>query len=124
LKRVLALRPCTYNRIFTESETPIPQEVKDENHIGFIAQEVQETNPHCIHEVDENNEKRLTLQYQDYIIHLCGGMQEQQKQIEQQRQKIEEQSATINTLTANLAQLAEHVATLTTAFNEMKKNSL
>jgi hypothetical protein len=124
LKRVLALRPCTYNRLFAESDTPIPQEVKDENHIGFIAQEVQESNPHCIHEVDEKNEKRLTLQYQDYIIHLVGGMQEQQKQIDQQRQKMEEQSTTINSLSASLSLLAEHVKTLTNAFNELKKSSL
>jgi hypothetical protein len=107
LKRVLALRPCTYNRLFAKSETPIPQEVIEMNHIGFIAQEVQETNPHCIHEVDENNEKRLTLQYQDYIIHLCGGMQEQQKQIEQQQNTIQAMAKHITTLTDTINKLLE-----------------
>jgi hypothetical protein len=49
LERVLALKPKHYRRKFNEkSATPIPEVEKQKRHIGFIAQEVKETNPHCI----------------------------------------------------------------------------
>lgn len=49
LERVMALRPKHYRRKFNEnSATPIPEAEKQKRHVGFIAQEVQKSNPHCI----------------------------------------------------------------------------
>jgi hypothetical protein len=83
LKRVLALRPCTYRRNFCEKQASVPIEEKEKQHIGFIAQEVKNSNPHCVSEVEDQevNEKRMGINYNDYIIHLVGAVQEQQKMI-------------------------------------------
>jgi hypothetical protein len=49
LERVMALKPKHYRRKFNEnSATPVPDAEKQKRHVGFIAQEVQKTNPHCI----------------------------------------------------------------------------
>ncbi len=105
LKRILALRPCSYKRNFLEKQATVPQELKEKQCIGFIAQEVQNSNPHCVSEVDDQelNEKRLGVNYQDYIVHLCGAVQEQQKQIASQQ-------ITINAM-------ADHIKTLTDTLN-------
>jgi hypothetical protein len=110
LERVLAVKPCTYNMIYDETQCPVSDKLKNQPCLGFIAQEIAESNPHCIHEVVDKGEIRFGLQYNDYVVHLCGSVQELHKTIEQQQK-------TIN-------QLIEHVSTLTNAFNELKKNSL
>jgi septal ring factor EnvC (AmiA/AmiB activator) len=77
---------------------------------------------------DGTKVERLGLAYQDFIIHLIGSVQEQQKQIDTQQAqiqaqqvKIEEQSQAINTLTESVKSLTEHLATLTAAFNKIVK---
>ena len=90
LQRVLSLKPKHYRRRFKEdSETPVPEKEKEKRHVGFIAQEVQESNPHCVStwckeeaKCEEDDGVRLGMCYNDYVVHLVGGMQEQQKQIE------------------------------------------
>jgi len=106
LERVMALKPKHYRRKFNEnSANPIPEAEKQKRHVGFIAQEVQQSNPHCIsswcnNEVKEDEEteddgSRLGMMYNDITVHLVGAVQEQQKQIETliQRNQILEQHA-------------------------------
>ena len=103
LQRVLALKPKHYRRKYPEDNaTPVPQKDKEKRHVGFIAQEVQESNPHCVStwcneeaKCEEDDGVRLGMCYNDYVVHLVGGMQEQQKQIEllTERNKILEQHA-------------------------------
>lgn len=102
LKRVMALRPKHYKRLYRDGATPVPDTIKEIRHIGFLAQEVMETNPHCVstwsnEEVkgDEDDGERLGICYNDYIVHLVGAVQEQQKQIETltQRSQIMEEHA-------------------------------
>ena len=130
LQRVLKCKPKYYKRILKEpkGENPIPlrQQDIDRVDIGLLAQEVLEYNPHCVSTWEDDTEdgkkvERLGLAYQDFIIHLIGSVQEQQKQIEAQQAKIEEQSQAINTLTESMKMLTEHLATLTTAFNKIVK---
>lgn len=120
LQRVLKCKPKHYKRILREpkGENPIPlkQEDIDRVHIGLLAQEVLEYNPHCVSTWEDDDDKggkveRLGLAYQDFIIHLIGSVQEQQKQIQAQQAKNEEQSQAINTLTETMNSLTEHLAT-------------
>lgn len=104
LKRILQARPVHYRRKHYDSDdkTPAPEEMKQKRCIGFVAQEVQESNPHCVSEwenkdvekTEEDNGMRLGICYNDYVIHLVGAVQEQQKQInllvEHSRQKEDE----------------------------------
>jgi hypothetical protein len=89
LKRVLALKPKHYRRKFYNEKTPVPDEIKQRRCIGFLAQEVQQSNPHCVSgwenkevKCDTDDGKRLGMSYNDYVVHLVGAVQEQQKQIE------------------------------------------
>ena len=127
LQRVLKCKPKYYKRTIPEptGEFPIPpkQEDLDRIHIGLLAQEVQEFNPHCVSawkDGDDEHEK-LGIQYNDFVIHLIGAVQEQQAQLQAQQAKIEEQSQAINTLTESMKFLTEHLGKLTTAFNEVVK---
>jgi hypothetical protein len=96
LQRVLALKPKHYRRKYSEdSATPVPQKCKEKRHVGFIAQEVQESNPHCVStwckeeaKCEEDDGVRLGMSYNDYVVHLVGAVQEQQKQIEEQQKHI------------------------------------
>jgi hypothetical protein len=103
LQRVLALKPKHYRRKYSEdSPTPVPQAEKEKRHVGFIAQEVQQSNPHCVStwckeeaKCEEDDGTRLGMSYNDYVVHLVGAVQEQQKQIEllSQRNQILENHA-------------------------------
>lgn len=91
---------------------------KQERNIGLLAQQQQEINEYCVKEMhgkivdkqtkyktiidDEGKElkveyeeekivedKKLMINYNDYVIHLIGGMQEQQKQINTLHEKIQ-----------------------------------
>jgi len=114
LQRILKCKPKYYKRIIEEptGEFAIPnkQEDIDRVHIGLLAQEVQTFNPHCVstwHDKDESKEnERLGIQYNDFVIHLIGAVQEQQKQIQKQQQ-------TIDTLLSHLAKLTEQVNQIT-----------
>lgn len=97
LKRVLALKPKHYRRKYYETGTPVPEETKHQRIIGFCAQEVKESNPHCVSEwendqvkCEEDDGKRMGICYNDYVVHLVGAVQEQQKIIEAQRQEFAE----------------------------------
>jgi hypothetical protein len=113
LQRVLALKPYHYRRKFYDSATPVEEEIKQKRQIGFLAQDVKESNPHCVNtwcnkeaikkrdeakveidveeeevkveiniEEEEDDGERFSLNYNDYVIHLVGAVQEQQRMIE------------------------------------------
>ena len=97
LERIMALKPMTYKKVYRpdKSTTPIPQEVIDTDHIGFLAQDVIESNPHCVSEwTDENSKedgddgKRLGIAYGDINIHMVGAIQELKKQLDEQEKEI------------------------------------
>jgi hypothetical protein len=98
LERIMALKPKTYKKIYPEnSETPVSQEVRDADHIGFLAQDVQETNPHCVLEhmddscvCDGDDGKRLGIAYGDINIHMVGAIQEIVKQSTSQATLVQE----------------------------------
>lgn len=114
LQRILKCKPKYYKRIMEEptGKNPIPhkQEDIDRVHIGLLAQEVQEFNPHCVStwfDKDESKEnEKLGIQYNDFVVHLIGAVQEQQKQIQNQQQ-------TIDTLLSHLAKLTDQVNQIT-----------
>ncbi len=126
LKRVLALKPKHYRRKFYDEKTPVPDEVKQQRCIGFLAQEVQQSNPHCVSgwendkaKCDTDDGKRLGMSYNDYIVHLVGAVQEQQKQIDvlQAREAVwvehaKAQEAKVAKLEAGIEKLAGLVAGL------------
>jgi hypothetical protein len=90
LERVLALRGKNYRRKYDpNAPTPVDDCIKQRRHIGFIAQEVKESNPHCVDiwcnedaKNEEDDGERFALSYNDYVVHLVGAVQEQQKTIE------------------------------------------
>jgi hypothetical protein len=98
LKRILAVKPRHYRKKYVDKveidkETGekrcnrVPDEVKQKRCVGFIAQELQESNPHCVcdwEKKDEENEEdthRFAVSYNDYVVHLCGAVQELHKQM-------------------------------------------
>jgi hypothetical protein len=88
LQRVLTLKPKHYLRKYCDSDNPVSDQIKQQRLIGFIAQEVQQSNPHCLStwsnqeiKTDEDDGVRMGMSYNDYIVHLVGAVQEQQKQI-------------------------------------------
>jgi hypothetical protein len=124
LMKILQCRTTFYKRTIEEEHKdcaiPALQKDIDQVHIGLIAQEVNEFNPHCVSEWEsKDKETRLGIQYNDFVIHLIGAVQEQQVQITAQQAKIEEQSKAINTLTESMKFISEHLVKLTTAFNDM-----
>jgi len=106
LERVLAAKTFTYNRLFyldSSGNDLVPQEEKDRNHVGVVAQQVKESNPHCISKLKgekPDSEERFGVNYNDYVVHLLGAVQEQQKMIDQ---------------------LVTHVTNLTNQVNELTK---
>ena len=97
----------TYNMIYDEGQCPVSDKLKKQNCLGFIAQEIAETNPHCIHEVEDKGEIRFGLQYNDYIVHLCGAVQEQQKMISSLQAQVDSQQEIINDLLKKMNQILE-----------------
>ena len=112
LQRILKCKPKYYKRIMEEltGKNPIPHKQEDINrvHIGLLAQEVQGFNPHCVstwHDKDESKEnERLGIQYNDFVIHLIGAVQEQQKQINDQKEVIKNQEERIKHLEESILQ--------------------
>ena len=150
LQRILQCRTTFYHRTIEEdnkdSAIPVLQEDIDRVHIGLIAQEVNEFNPHCVSEWEVESrlhdtevergfapvrrsgtevesrlhdtelktvKKRLGIQYSDFVIHLIGGVQEQQKQINEQNAIIENQHKSIDVLFDHVKRLTEQVNQLT-----------
>lgn len=90
LERILALKPKHYLRKYYDGN-PVPDAVKETRHVGFVAQEVQQSNPHCVsswcndkvkNDETEDDGSRLGINYTDYTVHLVGAVQEQQKQMD------------------------------------------
>jgi hypothetical protein len=112
LERVLAAKTYTYKRKFyldSSGNDLVPQEDKDKFHIGIMAQQIKDSNPHCLSTWEDENtkqEERLGINYNDYVIHLLGAVQEQQKQITAQQ-------STIDLLTKHLSDLTNQVNELT-----------
>jgi hypothetical protein len=111
LERIMALKPKTYKKIYNpeKSATPIPKEAEEANHVGFLAQDVMETNPHCVSEwTDENSicdgddGKRLGISYGDINVHLVGAVQELKKQNDAQQKEIDELKEMVKALMAKL----------------------
>lgn len=111
LERIMALKPKTYKKIYhpDKSSTPIPQEVIEANHVGFLAQDVMETNPHCVSEwVDDNcvcdgdDGKRLGISYGDINVHMVGAIQELKKQNDAQQKQIDDLQEMVKALMAKL----------------------
>jgi hypothetical protein len=113
LERVLAAKTCTYNRIFYKDEAGndlVSDEEKAKSHVGIVAQQIKESNPHCLStwkNKNANDEERFGVNYHDYTIHLIGAVQEQQKQINSQAETI--------------ALLTKHLTDLTNQVNELTK---
>lgn len=110
LERIMALKPKTYKKIYPEiSDTPAPQSVRDKDHIGFIAQDVMDTNPHCVDEwVDDNavcdgdDGKRLGISYGDINVHMVGAIQELKKQNDAQQKEIDDLKEMVKVLIAKI----------------------
>jgi hypothetical protein len=111
LQRIMALKPKTYKKVYRQelSDTPIPQEVIDADHIGLLAQDVMETNPHCVSEwvddkciCDGDDGKRLGIAYADINIHMVGAIQELKKQNDAQQKEIDELKEMVKALMAKL----------------------
>jgi hypothetical protein len=103
LERIMACKPKYYKRKYYDKDkdgkdtTPAQQSEKDAICIGLLAQDVLQTNPHCVSgwkndnvkETDEDDGSRYGISYNDFTIHLIGAVQEQQKQIEDLKNKLE-----------------------------------
>ena len=114
LERILALRPVHFKRKFYDKDNIVPEEEKQRRLIGFLAQEVNESNPHCLStwineegKTQEDNGERFGLCYNDYIVHLVGAFQEQQKIISSQSTKIAE----LETILARHEEMLQQLST-------------
>jgi len=96
LERILQVQTVTYNKI--HKDPIVPQSVKDIPHIGIIAQQVKESNPHCISTWNDKGTEMYGVNYQDYIIHLIGAVQEQQTQINDLKSQLASLKSLVNTL--------------------------
>ena len=92
LERVLACKTVTYNRVFYKDSSGndlVSDDIKATPHIGLLAQDQLETNPHCVSSWEnEQKEERYGLQYNDYVVHLIGAVQEQQRQIDELKELV------------------------------------
>ena len=137
LERIMMCKPKYYKRKFYDKDrdgnpiAPPPEWHKDFVNVGLLAQDVKEFNPHCLSEwdnrnvpvTDDDNAMRYGICYDDFIIHLIGATQEQQKLIVDLQQKVSQditslkeqvtlQDITIQQLTAENTSLKEQVVTL------------
>jgi hypothetical protein len=104
LERIIKCKPKFYKRKYYDTDkdgkdtTPVPQSVKDTICIGLLAQDVLETNPHCvsgwkndnIKETDDDDGTRYGINYGDFTVHLIGAVQEIVKQSTSQATLVQE----------------------------------
>jgi hypothetical protein len=111
LERIMSLKPKTYKKIYhpEKTGTPVPKEAEEANHVGFLAQDVMETNPHCVSEwVDEksicdgDDGKRLGIAYGDINVHMVGAIQELKKQNDAQQKEIDDLKEMVKALMAKI----------------------
>ena len=119
LQRVLSAKTFTYNRIYNLDENGndlVPAEEKEKPLIGVLAQQVQESNPYCLSTwTNEAKEERFGVNYNDYVVHLIGSVQELNAKITTQEAQIEQQSSQIQTLN-------DHLSALTKVVNDLIKS--
>jgi hypothetical protein len=89
--RILGLRPKTY----IMKTAPKEHIEKGQREVGFIAQEVQETNPYCVQDASIGDEHKYAVSYNDILIHAVGAIQEQAKLIESLQSTIQSLQAVI-----------------------------
>lgn len=118
LERIMALKPKHYRRIYRNGTTPVPDKVKEARLVGFLAQDVLKTNPHCVStwqnqeaKTDDDDGVRFGICYNDYITHLVGAVQEQQKQIQIQQEKMDALIARDKVIVEHARQLEEDLKT-------------
>ena len=116
LERILALKPKHYLRKYYDGN-PVPDAIKQTRHVGFVAQEVQQSNPHCVsswcndkvkNDETEDDGSRLGMNYTDYTVHLVGAVQEQQKQIQEQQKLNDKLQQRVDVLEAREAMWEQH----------------
>ena len=126
LQRIMACKPKYYKRKYYDTDkdgkdaTPAPQAEKDAICIGLLAQDVLQTNPHCVSgwkndnvkETDDDDGSRYGINYNDFTVHLIGAVQEQQKQIDAQSKLIESLHAKLEALMKLTEERFDKVATL------------
>jgi hypothetical protein len=78
LQKVLQAVPKRYKWKISDDNGMMDQEEKDKYYVGLIAQEVMESNPHC---VSLGKDDIYGIQYNDYIIHLIGAVQQMHARI-------------------------------------------
>lgn len=129
LKRILAVKPKHYRRKYYEKDTPVPDEVKNIRCIGFLAQDLLAgSNPHAVstwenqqvEKTEEDDGSRYGISYNDYVVHLCGAVQEQQKMITVQQEKLDALIARDEVIVEHARQLEEDLKTTKEAFESYK----
>lgn len=121
LRRVMRCRPKYYKRKHYDCDkdgtplTPAPQSQIDQIHIGLLAQDMFDINPHClstwqnkyIPETDEDDGTRYGICYNDWIVHLIGSVQQQQCVIEAANTQITTLQTANTTLNGTCAALQQ-----------------
>jgi hypothetical protein len=122
LERVLQAKPVTYKRKHTD--LLVTEEVKNKSHIGLLAQDTESSNPHCISQwKNEQKEERLGIQYNDYVVHLIGSVQELHKESLAWRAVSTEQAEQIKMLSNHLTEMTLQINKLTEKlFSQDKSN--
>jgi len=85
LDKVMQLRPVTFN---WKQEEYQDKNFDDRNHIGFIAQEVEEIVPQVVTTADDEMQTK-SIAYSDLIPVLTKAIQEQQKEIDELKAEIQ-----------------------------------
>ena len=89
LQRILSCNPKTFQMVMDRTDFMITDTTKNKWHIGLIAQEVLNINPHCVSIwTKENKEERYGINYTDFVTHLIGSIKEHNKIITQQAAEI------------------------------------
>ena len=110
LERILRARPVTYHRIVPDDDKMIPDSERLHNHIGLIAQDVREFNPHAVDDSASNvKQEYLGIRYNDFVIHLIGAVQELSAKIASTEAKL---ASTDEKLASTEAKLASTEAKL------------
>ena len=109
LTKVLSCKTVSFNRIFYPNSDGlyiIPQEYKSKFYIGLLAQDQQISNPDCVSSwTKDTGEERLGIQYNDYIIHLIGAIQQHNETITSLQTTITSQAQTITTLSTDITSI-------------------
>ena len=126
LAKILKLKPKTYKRIHYDKNakgedlTPAPQSQKDFIHIGLLAQEVLDVNPACVStwindaiKSDTETGERYGICYDDFIVHLIGAVQEQQK-------TITSLTGTVSSLTTDCSVITSQASTITSQATQIQ----